>query len=85
MDELLKKLDDIMTKDFVRKIGGLFCVLIFILSVAAFLVCAGSLLSSINKKEVPVEATAEEAHEEEGVAEEAEEEAAETTEEEAEE
>lgn len=65
MEELLKKLDEIMTKDIVRKIGGLFCFIVVILSLAGFFVGAGSLLSSIKKPGADVETPAEEASEEE--------------------
>ena len=65
MEDLLKKLDEIMTKNIVGKIGGLFCFIVVILSLAGFFVGAGSLLSSMKKPEAAVEAPAEEASEEE--------------------
>ncbi len=77
MEDLLKKLDEIMTKDIVRKIGGLFCFIVVILSLVGFFVAAGSLLSSMKKPEAAVEAPAEEATEEEEAIEETDEEAAE--------
>ncbi len=77
MEDLLKKLDEIMTKDIVRKIGGLFCFIVVILTLVCFFVGAGSLLSSMKKPEAAVEAPAEEASEEEEATEETGEEAAE--------
>ncbi len=74
MEDLLKKLDEIMTKDIVRKIGGLFCLIVVVLSLAGFFVGAGSLLSSMKKPEAAVEAPAEEASEEEEATEETDEE-----------
>ncbi|MFQ5712469.1 MAG: hypothetical protein ACE5GU_00365 [Candidatus Scalinduaceae bacterium] len=70
MEELLKKLDEIMTKDIVRKIGGLFCFIVVILSLVGFFVGAGSLLSSIKKPEAAVKTSAEEATDEEKTTEE---------------
>jgi hypothetical protein len=77
VEDLLKKLDEIMTKNIVRKMGGLFCFIVVILSLAALFVGAGSLLSSMKKPEAAVEAPAEEALEEEEATEETDEEAAE--------
>jgi cytoskeletal protein RodZ len=82
MEDLLKKLDEIMAKNIVGKIGGLFCFIVVILSLAGFFVGAGSLLSSMKKPEAAVEAPAEEAsEEEEETGEEAAEEGEETAEE----
>jgi hypothetical protein len=63
MEELLKKLDEIMTKDIVRKLGGLVCFVIVILSLAGFFIGAGSLLGSMKKPEAAVETSAEEGEE----------------------
>ncbi len=63
MGDLFKKLDEIMTGDFVRKLGGLVClVAVFIIGVG-FLVGAKSMLSAMKGPEVVVEATDEEAAE----------------------
>jgi hypothetical protein len=78
MEDLLKKLDEIMTKDIFRKLGGLFCLVVVILSLAAFFVGAGSLMGSMKKSEAVVETPAEEE-----ATEEADEEDAEETDEEA--
>lgn len=64
MEDLLKKLDEIMTKDIFRKIGGLFCFVVVILSLAAFFVGTGSLINSMKKTEAVVESSEEEATEE---------------------
>jgi hypothetical protein len=76
MEALLKKIDEIMTKDIVRKLGGLVCFVIVILSLAGFFIGAGSLLGSMKKPEADVETSAEEG-EEAAEAEEEDEEAAE--------
>ncbi len=79
MEELLKKLDEKMTSDFVRKIGGLFCFVVLILSVVAFFIGAGALLKSPGTAdEAALETEAGEAEEADAgeEAEEAEEEAA---------
>ncbi len=73
MEALLKKIDEIMTKDIVRKLGGLVCFVIVILSLAGFFIGAGSLLGSMKKPEADVDTSAE-ATEEDGEAAEAEEE-----------
>ncbi len=76
MEALLKKIDEIMTKDIVRKLGGLVCFVIVILSLAGFFIGAGSLLGSMKKPAADVETSAEEG-EEAAEAEEEDEEAAE--------
>ncbi len=76
MEALLKKIDEIMTKDIVRKLGGFVCFVIVILSLAGFFIGAGSLLGSMKKPEAAVETSAEEG-EEAAEAEEGDEEAAE--------
>ncbi len=63
MGDLFKKLDEIMTGDSVRKLGGLVClVAVFIIGVG-FIVGAKSMLSTMKGPEVVVEATDEEAAE----------------------
>ena len=60
MEALLKKLDEIMAKDIVRKLGGFVCFVIVILSLAGFFIGAGSLLGSMKKPAADVETSAEE-------------------------
>ena len=56
MGDLFKKLDEIMTGDSVRKLGGLVClVAVFIIGVG-FIVGAKSMLSTMKGPEVVVEA-----------------------------
>ena len=86
MGDLLKKLDEIMTSDLVRKLGGLFCLVTLVITAAAFLIGAGSMLKSAKGPIADVEVTEEEGVEEEEATDEDHEEEAETeTEEEAEE
>ena len=75
MGDLLKKLDEVMTGDLVRKLGGLFCLVTVIISIVAFIIGAGSLLKSIKGPVADVEVTEEEGAEGEATDEEAEEEA----------
>jgi len=56
MEQLFKKLDNIMMNDIVRKLGGLFCLLLLGVSAVAFLIGAGDLLNSGKKTESAVEA-----------------------------
>ncbi len=78
MEALLKKLDEIMAKDIVRKLGGFVCFVIVILSLAGFFIGAGSLLGSMKKPDADIETSAEEGEEAaEAEAEEEDEEAAE--------
>ena len=84
MGDLLKKLDDIMTSDLVRKLGGLFCLVTIVILAAAFLIGAGSVLKSMKGPIAEVEVTDEEAAEEatdEDIEEEADDEAEEEAEE----
>ncbi|MCP4254035.1 MAG: hypothetical protein GY775_11615 [Candidatus Scalindua sp.] len=60
MGDLFKKLDEIMTGDLVRKVGGVVCLAAVILIGAGFLVGAKSVLSTMKGPEVAVEATDEE-------------------------
>jgi preprotein translocase subunit YajC len=76
MGNLLEKLDEIMKGDQVRKLGGLFCLVTVIISVAAFIIGAGSLLKSMKGPAVEVTEEAAEEGAEEGAAEEATEEEA---------
>ncbi len=61
MGDLFKKLDEIMTGDLVRKVGGVVCLLAVILIGAGFIVGAKSVLKTMKGPEVAVEATDEEA------------------------
>jgi hypothetical protein len=74
MGDLLKKLDDIMTSDLVRKLGGLFCLVTIVILAAAFLIGAGSVLKSMKGPIAEVEVTDEEATAEEATDEDIEEE-----------
>ncbi len=86
MGDLLKKLDEIMTSDLVRKLGGLFCLVTIVILAAAFLIGAGSVLKSMKGPIADVEVTEEEGGaEEEATDEDLEEEAEDEAEEEAEE
>ncbi len=85
MGDLLKKLDEIMTSDLVRKLGGLFCLVTLVILAAAFLIGAGSMLKSNKGPVADVEVTEEEGAEEEATDEDNEEEAEDEAEEEAEE
>ena len=87
MGDLLKKLDEIMTSDLVRKLGGLFCLVTVIITAAAFLIGAGSILKTMKGPIEDVEVTDEEGAgaEEEATDEDHEEEAEDEAEEEAEE
>jgi len=85
MGDLLGKLDEIMTSDRVRKLGGLFCLVTIIISAIAFIIGAGSLLKSAKGPVADVEVTEGEGAEEEATDEDNEEEAEDEAEEEAEE
>lgn len=91
MGDLLKKLDEIMTSDLVRKLGGLFCLVTIVILAVAFLIGAGSVIKSMKGPIAAVEATEEggggegEGAEEEATDEDYEEEAEDEAEEEAEE
>ncbi len=64
MGDLLKKLDEIMTSDLVRKLGGLFCLVTVIITAAAFLIGAGSVIKTMKGPAVEVTEEAEEAADE---------------------
>jgi len=68
MGNLFKKLDEIMTGDLVRKVGGLVCVVAVIIIGIGFVIGAKSVLSTMKGPAVAVEATDEEAAEEGEVA-----------------
>ena len=86
MGDLLGKLDEIMTSDRVRKLGGLFCLVTIIISAIAFIIGAGSLLKPAKGPVADVEVTeGEGAEEEDATDEDNEEEAEDKAEEEAEE
>ena len=55
MGDLLNKLDEIMTSDRVRKLGGLFCLVTIIITAIAFIIGAGSLLKSAKSPVADVE------------------------------
>ncbi len=61
MGDFFKKLDELMTGDLVRKVGGVVCLLAVILVGAGFIVGAKSLLNTMKGPDVAVEATDEEA------------------------
>ncbi len=63
MGDLFKKLDEIMTSDLVRKVGGLVCLVAVVIIGVGFLVGAKSVLNTMKGPEVAVEATDEEAAE----------------------
>ncbi|KHE91687.1 MAG: hypothetical protein K8F52_12945 [Candidatus Scalindua rubra] len=64
MGDLFKKLDEIMTGDLVRKVGGVVCLVAVILVGAAFIVGAKSVLNTMKGPAVAVEATDEDADDE---------------------
>ncbi len=66
MGDFFKKLDEFMTSDLVRKIGGLVCLIAVVVIAAGFLVGAKSVLKTMKGPSVAVEATDEEATAEDG-------------------
>jgi hypothetical protein len=64
MGNFFKRLDEIMTGDLVRKVGGLVCLVAVIIIGLGFIVGAKSVLSTMKGPAVAVEATDEEAAEE---------------------
>jgi len=64
MGNLFKKLDELMTGDLVRKVGGGVCLIAVILVGVGFIIGAKSVLQTMKGPEVAVEATDEEAAEE---------------------
>jgi hypothetical protein len=85
MGDLLNKLDEIMTSDRVRKLGGLFCLVTIVILAVAFIIGAGSMLKSAKGPVADAEVTEEEGAAEEATDEDGEEEAEDEAEEEAEE
>lgn len=73
MGDLFKKLDEFMTSDLVRKLGGVFCLLALVVIAAGFLIGAKSVLKTMKGPSVAVEATDEEGTVEDGEAEDADE------------
>ncbi|MGR3293108.1 MAG: hypothetical protein ACUZ9M_03710 [Candidatus Scalindua sp.] len=63
MGDLFKKLDEIMTGDFVRKLGGAVCLVAVIILGLGFVVGAKSVLKTMKGPAVAVEATDEAAGE----------------------
>jgi hypothetical protein len=63
MGDLFKRLDEIMTGDFVRKLGGAVCLVAVIIIGLGFIVGAKSVLKTMKGPAVAVEATDEEAAE----------------------
>ena len=61
MGNFFKRLDEIMTGDLVRKVGGAVCLVAVIIVGLGFLVGAKSVLSTMKGPAVAVEATDEEA------------------------
>lgn len=60
MGDFFKKLDEIMTGDLVRKVGGLVCLFAVVVIGLGFLVGAKSVLKNMKGPSVAVEATDEE-------------------------
>jgi hypothetical protein len=73
MGDIFKKLDEIMTGDLVRKVGGLVCLVAVVIIGLGFIVGAKSVLKTMKGPAVAVEATDEEAAEGEMASEDAEE------------
>ena len=73
MGDFFKKLDEIMTGDLVRKVGGLVCLVAVVIIGLGFIVGAKSVLKTMKGPAVAVEATDEEAAEGEMASEDAEE------------
>ena len=61
MGDLFKKLDELMTGDLVRKVGGLVCLVAVVIIGLGFIVGAKSVLNTMKGPVVAVEATDEEA------------------------
>ncbi len=61
MGDFFKKLDEIMTGDLVRKVGGFVCLIAVVIIAVGFLVGAKSVLKTMKGPSVAVEATDEEA------------------------
>ncbi len=74
MGDFFKKLDEIMTGDLVRKVGGAVCLVAVILIGVGFIVGAKSVLSTMKGPDTAVEATDDEAEDDEATSEDAQEE-----------
>ncbi len=57
MGDFFKKLDEFMTSDLIRKVGGGVCLIALVLIAAGFLVGAKSVLTNMKGPIVDVEAT----------------------------
>ncbi len=66
MGDLFKKLDEFMTSDLVRKVGGGVCLIALVLIAAGFLIGAKSLLATMKGPSAAVEVTDEEGATEDG-------------------
>ncbi len=73
MGDLFKKLDELMTGDLVRKVGGFVCLFAIVIIGLGFIVGAKSVLNTMKGPAVAVEATDEEAAEDEASSEDVEE------------
>ncbi len=73
MGDLFKRLDEIMTGDLVRKVGGLVCLVAIVIIGLGFIVGTKSVLNTMKGPAVAVEATDEEAAEDEASSEDVEE------------
>ncbi len=60
MGDLFKKLDEFMTSDLVRKLGGFVCLIALVVIAAGFLIGAKSVLKTLKGPSVAVEVTDEE-------------------------
>ena len=60
MGDLFKKLDELMTGDLVRKVGGLVCLFAVVIIGLGFIVGTKSVLNTMKGPAVAVEATDEE-------------------------
>jgi hypothetical protein len=81
MGDFFKKLDEFMTSDLVRKLGGLVCLIALVVIAAGFLIGAKSVLKTMKGPSVAVEATDEGGTAEDGEAEDDDEDAEEEEEE----
>ena len=61
MGDFFKRLDEIMTGNLVRRVGGLICLLAVVVIGLGFLVGAKSVLKNMKGPDVAVEATTDEA------------------------
>jgi hypothetical protein len=65
MGDLFKKLDELMTGDLVRKVGGFVCLFAVVIIGLGFIVGTKSVLNTMKGPAVAVETTDEEAAEDE--------------------